>query len=93
MEAIEVVVNPLKQISEKEIEDTCYKYNLNLTMKDRLSSLEDNIHWHFKSRKRKGVLEITRLERSGEIIFSVHKNRNGGWESEIIKLIIADLIT
>jgi len=91
MEAIRIVLKPKKWISEKNIEDASLSLNLNLTLKDKLSSLEDNTHWHFKNGKQKGVLEITCFKKTGEIIFSVHQNRNGGWEKGIIKLITASL--
>jgi len=80
---------PSKKITEGNIEKTCVDLGLNLTLQAALSSLPENTHWHFKQGKRKGVLEITQLKGSGELIFEIHQNRNGGWEKDTIQLILS----
>ncbi len=69
----------------KQIEAICLRAGLTLSMKGSLKQLSQNTHWHFKYGKQKGVLELTFLPNSGELILSVHANRKADWQMDIIE--------
>jgi hypothetical protein len=77
--------HPAKKISVEAMEDLCAAMNLTLTMKGSLKSLPENIHWHYKKGKEKGVLEITLMNQSNEVTLSSKENRGGNWIQEIIE--------
>ncbi|HLP53247.1 MAG TPA: hypothetical protein VK154_20300 [Chitinophagales bacterium] len=81
-----------KPVLPVQIEDHCAKAGLTLTMQGSLKSIAPNTHWHFKKGKQKGVLEITLMHQTGEIILSVHQNRRGGWEDEMMRSLQAQLV-
>jgi hypothetical protein len=54
MKSINQVINPAHEITEAALEKYCTGLGLTMTMKDTLSSLPDNTHWHFKKGKIKG---------------------------------------
>ena len=66
-------------VSEALIEKACLDRHLEITMKTCLKSLPPNVHWHFKRNKEKGVLEITLLFASKEIVLSCKANRESPW--------------
>ena len=76
---------PVKKIAPAAIEKVCTGMNLRKTMKGSLKSLSENIHWHYKRRNEKGVLEITFLIQSGKIILSNKKNREAEWIKDAMK--------
>jgi hypothetical protein len=76
---LEVKIQPRKKVTEELVERICMQQNLTSTMKGSLKSIDANTHWHFKNGKVKGVLEITLMHNTGEIILAVHENRNDDW--------------
>ena len=66
------------------IEEACLRAGLSISMKGSLKQLPVNTHWHFKLGKDRGVLELTFLPDSDELIFSVHDNRKGEWQDDMI---------
>lgn len=70
-----------------QIEKLCTQLELICTMQGELKSIAPNLHWHFKKAKMKGVMEITLMKENGEVILSVHDNRRGGWEEEMMQAI------
>ena len=68
-----------------QIEKTCVQLLLTQTMKGSLKSIAANTHWHYKSGKEKGVLEITLMKATREIILNVHENRKGDWQEKTMK--------
>lgn len=88
---VEVFIKPAKVVSSEQIEALCLEAGLLQTMRGSLKSMPANMHWHFKKGKEKGVLEITLLHQTGEIILAVHQNRRGGWVEEVMAALKAQL--
>lgn len=88
---LEVSIIPRRKCTESSLEKLFIGMGLTITMKGVLKSIAANRHWHLKSGKQKGVLEITLMLETGEVILSVHDNRNGGWEKGMIEAISAKL--
>lgn len=63
--------------SPSSIEAFALTRTLQITMKGVLKSKPDNVHYHFKRKKEKGVLEVTIFSESLQI--NVHQNRQGTW--------------
>ncbi|MFN8286394.1 MAG: hypothetical protein U0V74_06565 [Chitinophagales bacterium] len=82
---LELSFKPKDKWTEARIDKLCEKLGLAVTMKGILKSIGPNKHWHLKKGKAKGVLEITLMLESGEIILSVHDNRKGDWEEDMMK--------
>lgn len=78
-----------EKITATQIENLCAQLELVCKMQGELKSIAPNHHWHFKKAKLKGVLEITLMKETREIILSVHDNRQGGWEEEVMEKIKA----
>ena len=73
------------KVSEGLIEKACQISGLEITMKAEQKSLPPNMHWHYKRGKGKGVLEITIIFSTNEIILSCKKNREAAWVLEVAK--------
>ena len=67
------------KVSETLVEKLCGKHKLEVSMKTTLKGLPPNIHWHYKQGKEKGVLEITIIFSTNEIILACKKNRESAW--------------
>ena len=65
---------------------------LEISMRTELKSIDGNVHWHLKKGKEKGVLEITLMLLTEEVIFSCKENRGGGWVDEAIDQLKKDLL-
>ena len=84
---MELVFKSVHKISSDSIEKACNSVGLKLTMKTSLKTLPDNDHWHFKKGKLAGVLEITLIIQTNQLILSCKKNRSGEWiEGSIVEL-------
>ncbi len=81
----EVRITVSEKVKASQIEMLCAQLELTCTMRGELKSIASNLHWHFKKAKLKGVMEITLMKETGEIILSVHDNRRGAWEEEVMK--------
>jgi hypothetical protein len=77
--------HPSKRIAPEAIEKQCSGMHLTLTMKGSLKSLLLNMHWHYKKGKEKGVMEITLLQQSNEVIITYKANRSGAWIEEAME--------
>lgn len=66
------------------VEHVATHEGLHVTMKDTLKKYPECVHWHFKSGKEPGILEVTWWpsgagERPARLWLSVHKNRMADW--------------
>jgi hypothetical protein len=84
---MELKIHPTKKISALQIETNCSGLGLSLTMKTSLKTMNKNFHWHYKKSKLKGVLEITLLPLTNEIILSCKKNREAEWMTEVCDIL------
>ncbi|HWB62558.1 MAG TPA: hypothetical protein VG603_03535 [Chitinophagales bacterium] len=80
----ELRFTPAKKIRPETIETTCAALGLELTMKGTLKSIAANTHWHYKPGKQPGVLEITLITNTGEVILNCKRNREGDWVENAI---------
>ena len=74
---LEVKLYPTENFKEAIIEKFAEERGLQLSMKGSLKSKAINIHYHFKRKKERGVLEITIFGDALQI--NVHDNRQGNW--------------
>jgi len=87
----EVKINPVKKVTAASIEKACKDIGLDITMRTELKSIDANAHWHLKKGKEKGVLEITLMLLTGEVILSCKDNRGGDWIEGAIYQLKKDL--
>jgi hypothetical protein len=73
--------------SEQMIEDLCESHGLQIMLKGTLSKHLGCVHYHYKSGKQKGTLEITLWLKEQRIWFSTRANRSAEWVSECIEQI------
>lgn len=62
---------------------------LHVTMKNTLKKYPGCIHWHFKKREERGILEVTwwpdsEGTKSSRLWLSAHNNRQADWMLELI---------
>ncbi len=88
---LEINITPKRKCTESSLEKLFTAMGLTITMQGVLKSIAANRHWHLKNGKQKGVLEVTLMHETGEVLLSVHDNRRGGWEKEMIDVISAKL--
>ncbi len=74
---LEIQLHPNTLYTAQIIEDFANERALILSLKGSLKSKVANVHYHFKRKKEKGVLEITIYENCLQI--NVHDNRQGDW--------------
>lgn len=74
---LEIRLHPSVAFNEKEVEAFGIERDLLLSMKGALKSKAFNIHYHFKRKKERGVLEITIF--ADVLQINVHDNRQGDW--------------
>ena len=68
-----------KKISPVFLENIYRATELMVIMKGSLKSLPKNIHWHLKKGRENGVLEITLITATREVILSCKINRTAVW--------------
>ena len=61
------------------VEQVCASHGLTTTRKGTLMSYPQSVHWHYKSGKQKGTLEITWWERQHRLWFKVAEGRVDEW--------------
>jgi hypothetical protein len=65
--------------AEKVIESAASALQLTLSMKTTLAGYPGSIHWHYKSGKEKGTLELTLFPRDRRIWAQVQSGRKAPW--------------
>ncbi len=89
---LQVIIEPKQPLTERIIEENCAQLGLKLTIKGSLKTMPANTHWHYKYGKQTGVLEVTLLNNNTQVILSVHTNRMGNWQHEMLKKLEAMLL-
>ncbi len=65
---------------EEVVKEATSLLGLTISMLGTLSSYPGSKHWHFKSGKKSGTLEVTWYPRENRLWISYHENRIGdGW--------------
>ena len=65
--------------AETWVDQAIDQAGLTIALKTTLKQYPNCIHWHLKSGKQKGTLEITTWSAKRQVWFSVHENRNNDW--------------
>jgi hypothetical protein len=69
------------------VEHICIANGLTCTLKGTLVGYPGCVHWHFRTGRQKGILEITWWEIKHRLWFKVAGNRKGEWIEESIPLL------
>jgi hypothetical protein len=65
--------------AEAMIESVCAQRGLTIGRKGSLASFPGSIHWHFKTQKERGTLEITLWPNGRRLWAQVQKGRRAAW--------------
>jgi hypothetical protein len=68
-----------------DIEQIIEQFDLTITQKTTLSTLKGSIHYHLKSEKSPGLLEVTYWPKQKRLWVEIHNNRKEKWNEEMIK--------
>ena len=63
----------------EQVERAILDARLTVTLRGTLKSYPGCIHWHVKSGRERGTLELTFFPETGELTFKVAKNRDAPW--------------
>ena len=85
----EVKFKVKSRVGERKLEKFFFGLGLTITMKGALKSIPENVHWHLKLAKEKGVCEVTMLK-SGELIINCKKNRKAEWINDVAQKMQAE---
>lgn len=59
------------------------------TLTTTLKTMPANTHWHYKKGKEKGVLEITLVHDTGQVILAMQDGRKADWVAGYMNIIKA----
>lgn len=76
---LEITITPKKLLTAGQLQNVCMALGLTQTLKGTLRTIAANTHWHYKKGTGNGILEVTLLHASGEVLLSVHENRQADW--------------
>ena len=65
----------------EQIERAIASAGLTVTLRGTLKSCPGCVHWHVKSGREPGTLELTYFPQTGEVAFKIAKNRDAPWIS------------
>jgi len=88
---IEIPENANTDIVIDSVERVCLLHQLSCTLKGTLASYPGSVHWHYKSGKQKGTLEITWWENNNRLWLKVADGRTGRWIEESLPQIKEDI--
>jgi hypothetical protein len=74
-----------KDLVVQEIEKVINEFNLFISMKTTLSTMNGSIHYHSKCGNSRGLLEITYWPKHKRLWVDIHNNRLAEWNEEMIK--------
>ena len=63
----------------EQIERAILDAGLSVTLRGTLKSRPGCVHWHVKSGREPGTLELTYFPQTGALTFKVAKNRDAPW--------------
>ena len=81
---LKIPANASSEIVIEVVEETCIENNLTCALKGTLASYPGCVHWHYRTDKQKGTLEITWWEVENRLWFKVAKGRKGEWMDETL---------
>jgi hypothetical protein len=88
-EVMESRLTDVKQFDEdlitQEIEEIISEFKLIISMKTTLSTMKGSYHYHLKSGKLKGLLEVTYWPKQKRLWVDIHENRRAEWNETTIK--------
>ena len=86
MRELEIAVPAGADLSgaDRIVEMVCKDAGLTLTMRGSLATYPGRIHWHYKSGKQKGTLELTMLVEARRLWAKVHSGRQAPWIDEML---------
>src|SRR5436190_24234285 len=86
MREIEITVPRSVDLSRADriVERICGDAGLTLTMKGSLATFPGSIHWHYKSGKQKGTLELTLFASAHRLWAKVQTGRQASWIDDIV---------
>jgi hypothetical protein len=93
LETAEVELPPsgdIRMVAETILR-TCKSRGLAASVKTSLKSYPGSVHWHFKKRTGRGVVEVTFWAAKRRLWINVHSNRTGSWTAEEMRGLKADL--
>jgi hypothetical protein len=81
MQEVDFRVPPSAQLTHADliVESACVLEGLQVGMKGTLASFPGSTHWHFKSSRERGTLEITLFPRDRRIWASIQDGRRAAW--------------